>query len=60
MVIRIDRSDWLNPKDLLLFTEVQLPLGEASETSSEDEPARGGLEATADTVGFAQGFTGRR
>lgn len=25
MVIRIDRSDWLNPKDILLFTEVDLP-----------------------------------
>jgi hypothetical protein len=30
MVVRIDRSDWLNPTDLLLFTGVQLPQAEIS------------------------------
>jgi hypothetical protein len=33
MVVRIDRSDWLNPNDLLLFTGVQLPQTEESTQS---------------------------
>ena len=31
MVIRIDRSDWLNPRDLLLFTGVELPEQDAAD-----------------------------
>lgn len=38
MVVRIDRSDWLNPKDLLLFTEVQLKIDEASSGPSNEQP----------------------
>lgn len=35
MVIRIDRSDWLEPKDILLFTGVELPQAEDAQIHGE-------------------------
>lgn len=52
MVIRIDRSDWLDPRDLLLFTEVQLSVNhelvdrdeEGSSANNDDESRSGRIE----------------